>query len=91
MRVSPLMRRNRVSEINTYMLHNQLAVLSVRPCGAANKQQRYPFKRINERLRRKKNRAADETGLPDSLHRIRKLAAGGLWLFGSYSRRSKGG
>jgi hypothetical protein len=39
---------------NTYMLHNQLAMLSVRPCGAANKQQRYPFKRINKRLRRKK-------------------------------------
>jgi len=35
--------------VNTYMLHNELAVLS-RPCGAANKKntdkalQRYPFK-----------------------------------------------
>jgi hypothetical protein len=80
------MHRKRVSEINTYMLHNRLAVLSVRPCGAANKQQRYPFKRINERLRRKRKIAADETGLPDSLRRLCKLAMGGLWLFGSYSQ-----
>jgi hypothetical protein len=36
------------------MLHNQSAVLSVRPWRAANKQQRHPFKRINKTLRRKK-------------------------------------
>jgi len=40
MRASPLMCRKRVSEINTYMLHNESAVLSTGPCGAANKQNR---------------------------------------------------
>jgi hypothetical protein len=38
----------------------------------------------------KKNRAADETGLLDSLHCVHKLAAGSLWLSGSYSQQSKG-
>jgi hypothetical protein len=64
----PLMRRKRASEINTYMLHNESPVLSARPCGAANKQnrdkapQRYPFKvRKRETEKgKKKYRAPDE-------------------------------
>jgi hypothetical protein len=38
MRASPLIRRKRVLEINTYMLPNESPVLSVRPCRAANEQ-----------------------------------------------------